>query len=229
MSTERVILENAQSVAKKPLPPVPEKIKEGHGSILLFYQYKEPVWTKSEHKKALKFILNLGTKHEITGRGRVAPEGVNCTLSSADPHAMRRFCEGLRGWDPLFWNTDFKITDDVPATQLFNSLSIRKTDELVAYGLEGEKAPSLSHFSGNHLNADEYHKAMADKHTIVIDVRNAYETAIGRLQPPQGGAELLDPKMRNSIEWSKWLADSETKKKLNGKKVLMYCSKCICA
>jgi rhodanese-related sulfurtransferase len=41
--------------------------------------------------------------------------------------------------------------------------------------------------------------------TVVIDVRNAYESAIGHFQPPEGGATLLDPKMRNSREFPKWI------------------------
>merc|ERR1712226_1221531 len=39
-----------------------------------------------------------------------------------------------------------------------------------------------------------------------------------------GGAGLIDPQMRNSIEFPKWLNDPATQKKLNGKKVLMYCT-----
>mmetsp|Transcript_5047 Transcript_5047/g.6374 ORF Transcript_5047/g.6374 Transcript_5047/m.6374 type:complete len:373 (-) Transcript_5047:1521-2639(-) len=65
---------------------------------------------------------------------------------------------------------------------------------------------------------------MEQPDTVIIDVRNAYETAIGHFQPPKGGAEFLDPKMRNSHEFPKWLNSPETKKKLNGKKVMMYCT-----
>ncbi len=87
-----------------------------------------------------------------------------------------------------------------------------------------DKAPSLKRFAGTHLEADEYHQAMKDPETVIIDVRNAYESAIGNFQPPEGGAKLIDPKMRNSIEFPKWLNSKETKEQLNGKKVLMYCT-----
>jgi predicted sulfurtransferase len=59
---------------------------------------------------------------------------------------------------------------------------------------------------------------------VIIDVRNAYESAIGHFQPPPGGAELLDPKMRNSHEFPKWINAPETREKLQGKKVMMYCT-----
>jgi len=218
-----MIAENAVSVAHRELPPLPKPEDSPGGSIVLFYQYKEPVWDSKAHKKALKMVIELATKHEISGRGRVAPEGVNCTLSGS-PAGVRAFCYAMRAWDPLFDNTDFKITDGVPHAHLFKSLSVNKADELVAYGLAGDKAPNLAKFAGTHLEADEYHAAMAEKDTVIIDVRNAYESAIGSFQPPEGGAELIDPKMRNSIEFPKWLNDAATQEKLKGKKVLMYCT-----
>ena len=87
-----------------------------------------------------------------------------------------------------------------------------------------DKAPSLKKFAGEHLEADDYHKAMQDPNAVIIDVRNAYESAIGHFQPPENGAKLIDPKMRNSIEFPKWLNSEETQKQLTGKKVLMYCT-----
>ena len=106
-------------------------------------------------------------------------------------------------------------------SKLFKSLSIRKCQELVAYGLSGDKAPSLDKFGGTHLEATDYHTAMQDPNTVIVDVRNAYESAIGSFQPPKNGAQLLDPKMRNSIEFPKWLASPETQEQLTGKTVLM--------
>ena len=222
---QTVLLENSRSVSFRDLPPIPKGADDGnYGTILLMYQYVEPCWGKKEHKKALKKIIELGEKLNISGRGRVAPEGVNFTLSGM-PKDVRAFCSALRDWNPLFNETDFKLTDWLPKDKLFKSLSIRKTEELVAYGLAGDdKAPSLKKFAGTHLEADEYHKAMTDKDTVIIDVRNAYESAIGSFRPPEGGAELIDPKMRNSIEFPKWLNDPATQEKLNGKKVLMYCT-----
>jgi len=87
-----------------------------------------------------------------------------------------------------------------------------------------DKAPSLKKFAGEHLEADEYHKAMQDPEAVIIDVRNKYESDIGNFQPPENGAKLIDPKMRNSIEFPKWLNSEETQKQLTGKKVLMYCT-----
>ena len=135
---EIVVPENARAVCGKELPPVsPEHTADG--SILLFYQYVEdPIWTKAEHKAALKKVIEIGTKYNITGRGRVAREGLNCTLTGK-PHDIRSFCYGLREWNDVFNDTDFKITDGVAEDKMFKALSIRKTNELVAYGLAGGK------------------------------------------------------------------------------------------
>ena len=74
------------------------------------------------------------------------------------------------------------------------------------------------------MQAADCHQAMQDPNTVIIDVRNGYESAIGNFQPPPGGAQLIDPQMRNSIEFPKWLGNPATQQKLNGKKVLMYCT-----
>jgi predicted sulfurtransferase len=226
---EQVVLENARSVANRELPPAPPSAytPDLNGilpvTLVLFYQYVEPVWTAKQHKKFLSFVISLGGEHNITGRGRCAPEGLNCTLMGT-PSGVRDFCMGLRTANPLFNETDFKLTDGVDPAKKFKALTIRKVDELVAYGLEGEKAPSLKDNTTKHVEAIDYHRMMEDKDTVIIDVRNAYESAIGHFNPPPGGAELIDPKMRNSKEFPKWLNAPETQEKLNGKKVMMYCT-----
>ena len=73
------------------------------------------------------------------------------------PLGARAFCQGLRDWDPdLFNNTDFKLTDGVPAETKFKALTLKSTQELVAYGLGGERAPLLNQNTAKHLEADEY-------------------------------------------------------------------------
>ena len=214
----------AISIANRELPPIPAAHNDdGSVSLVLFYQYIEPMWSKAEHKKAMSAVIKIGNECRVTGRGRCAKEGLNCTLTGS-PAAVRLFCTRLRGWDSAFAGTDFKITDGLDATQQFKALTIRKTDEIVAYGLAGENAPSLRRNQAKHVPADRYHEMMTEKDTVIIDVRNAYESAIGHFQPPAGGATLVDPKMRNSHEFPKWLNAPETKKMLDGKRVMMYCT-----
>ena len=133
---ETIVPENAKAVCYRPLPPIKPEHRNNTGTILLFYQYIEPQWTKAEHKQALKKVIEIGSKYNITGRGRVAQEGLNCTVTGK-PEDIRSFCTDLRTWKDVFQETDFKLTDGVPMSKMFKSLSIRKANELVAYGLSG--------------------------------------------------------------------------------------------
>ena len=194
----------SRSNACRPLPaPPPLLPADARTTVCLFYQYREPAWTAREHRAALTQVTALATRHGVTGRGRCAPEGLNCTLT-ASANDMRAFCYGLRAWNgAMFDPTDFKLEDGVPNHARFRTFTLRKVDELVGYALEGVKAPSLQHHAGDHLEAIDYHKQMQRKDTVIIDVRNAYETDIGHFQPPEGGAQLLDPKMRTSQDFPK--------------------------
>mmetsp|Transcript_26043 Transcript_26043/g.44245 ORF Transcript_26043/g.44245 Transcript_26043/m.44245 type:complete len:564 (+) Transcript_26043:25-1716(+) len=218
----------SKSNANRPLPAPPEHVGGGtsnkYCTICLFYQYKEPSWTTREHKAALNKVQQLAKQYAITGRGRCAPEGLNCTLT-ASANDIRAFCYALRAWDPdLFNPTDFKLEDGVDDSKRFRTFTLRKVDELVGYTLDGVRAPSLNRHAGRHLEAPDYHKQMQQKDTVIIDVRNAYESDIGRFAPPAGGATLLDPKMRTSSDFPKWLNAPETKEQLKDKTVMMYCT-----
>jgi len=214
-------LAEARSSAFKALAPCRDPSTR---SLLLFYAYAEPSWTEAAHKRVLARVIALGAEHGITGRGRCAAEGLNCTLTGAGP-SVRRFCAALRQFDgTTFDAVDFKITDGLEERAVFKALTIRKTEELVGYGLAAGRAPALSASRAVHLEADAYHAALQNPSAVVIDVRNQYETEIGRIVPPAGGAELIDPKIRNSHEFPRWLNMPETKKRLAGKDVLMYCT-----
>jgi predicted sulfurtransferase len=223
VSSETVLPDNALSVIGRALPPVPPGLPWDSVSLLLFYQYVEPLWSKTEHKKVLGSFIKFCEELGVTGRGRCAREGLNCTLTGT-PEQIRGICSKLRAWDALFLDTDFKITDGMKPEERFKALTIRKTEEIVAYGLPPESAPSLFRNEAKHVPADEYHRMMGEKNTVIIDVRNAYESAIGHFAPPEGGATLIDPKMRNSREFPKWLNAPETKQMLDGKRVMMYCT-----
>ena len=191
-------------------------------TLLLFYQYVEPPWTNEEYKQALAEVEAMGNRSKLTGRMRVAREGLNCTLTGSGEGIMN-FCRALRRWKPNpFLGTEFKLTHHVPVAQTFAApLKIIPVQELVHYGLEGAKAPPIHLYHGTHLEPQDYHAKMAESNAVVIDVRNHYEATIGRFVPPTGAAEWIDPKMRKSTEFPVWLDKPETLSKLQDKQVLM--------
>jgi len=195
-------------------------------TLLLFYQYIEPLWTEDQFQHVLTYVQEKGQEYSITGRMRVAYEGLNCTLTGSFTN-IRSWCKALREYPQgtYFSQTEFKLTDDLPRGQAFPKLHAFKVEELVHYGLDGKQhiIPSIN-MTGVHLEPHEYHMKMAESNTVIIDVRNHYEAAIGRFDPPTQGATYIDPQMRKSTEFPSWLDKPSTKELLRGKQVLMYCT-----
>lgn len=75
-----------------------------------------------------------------------------------------------------------------------------------------------------HLDPKDYHKKLGEENTVVIDVRNTYESDIGRFggQANGGGAELLIPDMRKSTDFPDWIEREETKEKLQGEWCILW-------
>ena len=213
-----------------------EKRRTHSLTLLLFYQYIEPEWDDETYEKMLRDLKKIGTSLELTGRMRCAKEGLNCTLTGSH-ESILEYTKALRQLRPNdFKNTEFKLTTDLPLAQKFGELKVLPVAEIVKYGLDGEKAPPIHQYSGVHLEPKDYHKKLAESNTVIIDVRNHYEAAIGRFVPPSeseeanatakdaNGPKWIDPKMRKSTEFPAWLDKDETKEMMKGKQVLMYCT-----
>lgn len=169
-------------------------------TLLLFYQYVEPPWTELQFRKAYEFVQSRGELYRLTGRMRVAREGLNCTLTGSY-RDVRDWCNDLRQFDGRdlgnktvttapddgdetstvvteFANTEFKLTDDLPPKQRFPKLHAFEVVELVNYGLAGGRAPEIGVYGGRHLEPKEYHEKMCEEDTVIIDVRNHYEANV---------------------------------------------------
>jgi len=215
----RIVSFSAQDInAKKDIS------QQSSTTLLLFYQYIEPVLDEDAYQAVWHHVQAAGEANAITGRMRVAHEGLNCTLTGSYD-GIRSWCKALREFEDgkYFGETEFKLTDNLPNGQAFPKLHAFKVEEIVNYGLAGVKAPSI-HMSGVHLEPKDYHKKMMEDETVIIDVRNHYEAAIGKFHPPTAGATYIDPMMRKSTEFPVWLDKPETKELLRGKQVLMYCT-----
>jgi hypothetical protein len=190
----------------------------GNCTILLFYAYCTRLMTIGARESAISFCYRVLQENSITGRLRVAREGYNATLTGSFD-AIRKFTDALRIFDPsTFGSTDFKYVDFLPDNKFLKGLKVWAVQEIVTYGFQPEDAPLDK--SGVHLNPSEFHSALEDPNAVVIDVRNFNETVIGKFSSPV--AEVLDPCMRKSTEFPKWVEQNISK--LKDKKVLMYCT-----
>jgi predicted sulfurtransferase len=220
-----------------------DKKTTARASLLLFYQYAS--WSESKADQLMAYLAKIAETRTLGGRVRVAPEGLNATISSVDcdeissQRSLRHFCEDLRQFDPeVFAATDFKFSEDISPDRHFKDFKLLPVKELVFYGIDEKKAPLTK--GGTHVDAKEFHNLLEQGSTVVIDVRNHYEAAIGRFdgqehKVPKGKekeeegtaketASYLDPRMRKSTDFPKWLARPETQEKLQNKTVLMYCT-----
>jgi predicted sulfurtransferase len=135
---------------------------------------------------------------------------------------IRAFCEDLRAYQPEhFGSTDFKIVDGLRDSQRLKGLKVWHVEELVTYGFE--RGVALLEDGGTHLPPEEWHAKAAEPGTVLIDVRNANENAIGRFQPLGDASRVLDPNMRTSTEFPAWV-DEAMPKLQQAKQVLMYCT-----
>lgn len=153
---------------------------------------------------------------------------------------LRHFAEDLRHFDPIaFATTDFKYVDNLTADRHFKELKLIPVKELVFYGIREEDVGGKGTGGGVHLDPTAYHEMLKRDDAVVIDVRNHYEAAIGRFEGQMedscgtkdgdnygkvGGAIYIDPKMRKSTDFTSWLQQPDTKQKLEGKTVMMFCT-----
>ncbi len=79
---------------------------------------------------------------------------------------------------------------------IYVGLKVWPVTEIVTYGFNPDDAPL--DMGGIHLTPQQFHDTMAEENTVVVDVRNFNETAIGRFQPP-GGVLSMNSKVYLNI------------------------------
>lgn len=171
-----------------------------------FYKYIT-IEDPSIFRNNLFLLLN---KLEIFGRIYVSNEGINAQISVPE-----------KNWGILYIKLEtirelkkISIKKALQEGKSFYKLTIKVRNELVAYGLSS-KSYNMKHV-GKHLDAVEYNNAIENPKTTVVDMRNYYESEIGRFE------NAIIP----NVETSKELLP-EVKKILKGKEkdqILLYCT-----
>ncbi len=146
----------------------------------------------------------------ILGRIYIAEEGINAQFSIPTSN-LNLFQEYLAN-HPDLQNTPLKIAVEEPEKS-FYKLTIKIRKQVLADGLEGfDYDPSQS---GTHLNAQEFNQAIQEGATV-IDMRNHYETEIGKFET----AQTIDADTFREL-LPKSLKIVENNKK---QKILLYCT-----
>ncbi len=145
------------------------------------------------------------------GRIYIAREGINAQMSVPE-HSFEAFLKTLNKFDILKGiPVKHAIEDDGKS---FYKLTIKVRPKLVADGLDDGTYDVTN--VGNHLTGLEFHQLIGQENTVVVDMRNYYESEIGRFE----GA--ICPEADTFREELEIVTDLLHDKK--DKKVLLYCT-----
>ncbi|MBS1634865.1 MAG: rhodanese-related sulfurtransferase [Bacteroidetes bacterium] len=145
------------------------------------------------------------------GRIYLAHEGINAQMSVPE-HNWEAFKEQLYS-DSRFNGVPFKFAVDGNGKS-FYKLIVKVREKVVADGIEDPSFDPSN--TGTYLNAVEFNKAIEDPETIVVDMRNHYESEVGRFDRAFcPDADTFREELPLVVDHLKGKED---------KKVIMYCT-----
>lgn len=142
-------------------------------TTLSFYQYAK-IPNPSLFRDHFYLILD---EIDVLGRIYVSGEGVNGQISIPSPNmdALRTTMDSIEFLKDIRLN--IAIEDDGKS---FIKLKIKVRNKIVADGLDDESFDVTK--KGVHLTADKFNEITEDPDTIVIDMRNHYESEVGKFK-----------------------------------------------
>jgi UPF0176 protein len=148
----------------------------------------------------------------VLGRTYIATEGINAQISvpASNFEAFREqlyaidFLNGIR--------LNVAVEQD---NKSFLKLKIKVRDKIVADGLNDNTFDVTN--KGIHLNASDFNDIIAEEKTILVDMRNHYESEIGHFE----GAITPDvDTFRDSLD----IIEQDLKENKEDKSLVMYCT-----
>ncbi|MGB5982548.1 MAG: rhodanese-related sulfurtransferase [Nonlabens sp.] len=173
-----------------------------------FYQY-----AKLGNPQLFRNHLYLAfDKLEVLGRIYVANEGINAQLSiPADRfEEFKLLLDGIN----FLENVRLNIAREQD-NESFLKLKVKVRNKIVADGLADESFDVTN--KGKHVNAQEFNQLIEDPDTILVDMRNHYETEIGHFR--NAWTPDVDT-FRDSLP----IIENEIKAHKQDKKLVMYCT-----
>lgn len=147
----------------------------------------------------------------VLGRVYLSTEGINAQISVPEPN-FERFKELLYA-RRAFAGVPFKVGVE-QKNDAFWKLTVKVRKQIVADGLAPHEYDVTN--VGTHLSAREWNELLDDPETVVVDMRNNYESAIGRFE------KAIAPDAQTFKEELPLVREAlEGKEK---KKVMLYCT-----
>ncbi len=148
----------------------------------------------------------------VLGRIYVAHEGINAQLSVPAHHfeAFKNFLDGIYFLENVRLN--IAIEHDLKS---FLKLKVKVRDKIVADGLNDTTFDVTN--KGIHVDAEGFNQLLEDPDTVLVDMRNHYESEIGHFK----GAITPDvDTFRDSLD----IIEENLKDHKEDKKLVMYCT-----
>ncbi|MGE0635354.1 MAG: rhodanese-related sulfurtransferase [Bacteroidia bacterium] len=147
----------------------------------------------------------------VKGRIYVAREGINAQLSVPEEH-FEKFRKDIDS-DKYLTKVPFKIAVEDDGKS-FYKLLLKVRKKIVADGLNDDAFDVTN--VGKHLSAKEFNEALEQEGTVVVDMRNHYESEVGRFE------NAICPDVDTFREELEWVTENLKDKK--DSKVLLYCT-----
>ncbi len=148
----------------------------------------------------------------VLGRTYVAKEGINAQISvpAQNFETFRQELYDISFLDGIRLNVAIEHDN-----KSFLKLKIKVKEKIVADGLNDETFDVTN--KGVHLDAEDFNRLLEDENTVLVDMRNHYESEIGHFQ----GAITPDvDTFRDSLD----IIEDQLKEHKEDKNLVMYCT-----
>ena len=154
-------------------------------------------------------LLDIMKEHNVKGTLLLANEGINGTIAGSQSSI-----DSVLSWlkdDSRLEDLRYKISfdDSMP----FYRTCVKLKKEIVTMGVEGIDP---NHVVGTYVKAQDWNALISDPDVLLIDTRNAYETAIGTFK------HAVDPATETFRDFPAYVKDKLDPNK--HKKVAMFCT-----
>lgn len=146
----------------------------------------------------------------VLGRTYIASEGINAQISVPTEN-FETFVKDLFSIDFL---NGIRLNTAVDEGKSFYALKVKLRNKIVADGIEDPNFDPSN--TGKYLTAEEWNQQLSDPNTVVVDMRNHYESEVGHFE----GAICPDvDTFREELQVVEDILQND-----KDKKVLMYCT-----
>ncbi|MEM7660134.1 MAG: rhodanese-related sulfurtransferase [Bacteroidota bacterium] len=181
--------------------------KQEERLTISFYQYHQLADPQAFRDELYLNMEPLG----VLGRIYVASEGINAQVSVANQQfeAFRDYLSSIH------WLNQIRLNVAVEEGELsFFKLKIKVRPKILADGLKDETFDVTK--SGKHITAEEFNSLTDREETVLIDMRNHYETEVGHFE----GAVCPDvDTFRDSLPIIEEILEDK-----KGQPLVMYCT-----